>query len=278
MQSVNSNVLLRCAGPLEFVVDVGVLAENVAVADTQNLIAGVAVLVFSFVEVESEATLSIILLPLLGGKGHVESTSENTTDMGSRIVVAHNTHKGWTCQLRRDGLAPFYYGTLDPILHEKRKDILGYVVGSVGRGRVGIDPDPNHDRTKSLCVVLSVGNKASRVDGRIANLPIFHQVADLGTDSVPDLVKQGVVDFLNRLGREMGVSALGLGEGICEESRTVEEVRVVAVVSNAVVVSDPLVLRDSVSGDNGGIAALRGDGGCGEVRLVAQGRGGGGDG
>ena len=73
-QSVNSNVLLRCAGLLEFVVDVGVLPENVAVADTRDLIAGVAALVFTFVEEESEATLSILGLPLLPlglGKGIV---------------------------------------------------------------------------------------------------------------------------------------------------------------------------------------------------------------
>ncbi len=98
MHSVNSNVLLRCADP-EFVVDIGVLAENMAVADTQNLIAGVSVLVFSFVEVESEATLNILLLPLFGSKGHIESSSENTTEIGGRIAVAHNAHKGWTCQL-----------------------------------------------------------------------------------------------------------------------------------------------------------------------------------
>jgi hypothetical protein len=58
-----------------------------------------------------------------------------------------------------DGLAPFYHGTLDSILHEKRKDILRYLMGGIGRGRAGIDPDPNHDRTESLRVVLSVCNK-----------------------------------------------------------------------------------------------------------------------
>jgi hypothetical protein len=50
-----------------------------------------------------------------------------------------------------DGLAPLYHGTLDSILHEKRKDILGYLMGGIGRGRA--------DRTESLRVVLSVCNK-----------------------------------------------------------------------------------------------------------------------
>lgn len=71
--------------------------QNMAVADTQDLIAGVAALVFTFVEVESKATLSILSLPFLGSKGHVESSSENTTEIGGGIVVAHNAHKGWTC-------------------------------------------------------------------------------------------------------------------------------------------------------------------------------------
>ena len=128
--SVNSNVLLSSArrGPLELVVDVDGLSENVAAGDTQNLIASVAALVFTFMEVKSEAALSVFGLPLLSSEGNVESRSENAADMGGRMEAAHNMHKGWTRQLRRNGLAPFYRGILDSVLDEKCKDMLGYLV------------------------------------------------------------------------------------------------------------------------------------------------------
>jgi hypothetical protein len=54
-----------------------------------------------------------------------------------------------------------------------------------------------------------VVDEASGING-VANLPIFHQFANLGIDSAPDVVERGAVDSTKRLGRLIGVSATGL--------------------------------------------------------------------
>ena len=136
-----------------------------------------------------------------------------TTDMDGGVVVADNAQKGWTCRLPRDRLVPLYFNVLDSILLEKFKDVLGYFVGDVGGGRAGIDPNPNHDGTESLLPVPSMGDEASGING-VANLPNFHQFANLGTDSAPDVVERGAVDSTKRLGRLIGMSATGLDPGI----------------------------------------------------------------
>ena len=87
-------------------------------------------------------------------------------------------------------------------------------MGGVGGGRAGINHNPNNDGTESLLPVLSVGDEASGINGRVANLPIFHQFANLGTDSAPDVVERGAVDSTKRLGRLISMSALGLDPGI----------------------------------------------------------------
>jgi hypothetical protein len=46
---------------------------------------------------------------------------------------------------------------------------------------------------------------------------------NLGTDSVPDTIGRGVKNSTERLNRNMGVSADGLGEGCSEEIRMVNE-------------------------------------------------------
>jgi len=95
-----------------FVLDGGVLAKDVAIADSVNLVAGVAVLVFVFVEPEGESAL----LRPFGRKGNAEKRSEEATDVVGGIVAADMGHKGRTCQPVRDGLAPFHDSILDPIL------------------------------------------------------------------------------------------------------------------------------------------------------------------
>ena len=84
-------------------------------------------------------------------------------------------------------------------------------MGGVGGGRAGINPNPNNDGTESLLPILSVGDEASGINGAVVNVPIFHQVANLGTDSAPlaDVVERGAVDSMKRLDRLIGVSALG---------------------------------------------------------------------
>ena len=87
-------------------------------------------------------------------------------------------------------------------------------MGGVGGGRAGIDPNPNNEGTESVLPVLSVGDEASGINGRIENVPIFHKLTNLGTDSAPDAVEGGTVDPTKRLGRQIGESALGPGPGI----------------------------------------------------------------
>ena len=105
-------------------------------------------------------------------------------------------------------------------------------MGGIGEGRTRNDTDPNDDGTETPRLLLSqrsVGEEAGRVDGRPVNLPSLDQVTNLRTDSVPDTIEQGVKDSTERLDRDMGMSANRLGEECCEEIRTVNKFRVVAI-------------------------------------------------
>jgi len=95
--STNSNMLLGCAVAV-LVLDIGVPAKDVAIADSINLITGVTILVFFFMELEGVSTLDIVLLHLFSRKGNAEKRSEEAADIVSVIVSADMTHKGWTCQ------------------------------------------------------------------------------------------------------------------------------------------------------------------------------------
>jgi hypothetical protein len=253
--SANSNVVLGCAISV-FVLDGGVLAKDVAIADSVNLVAGVAVLVFVFVEPEGERALGILLLHPFGRKGNSEKSGEEATDVVGTIVAVGMAHKGPTRQPLRDGLAPFHNNILDSILQEKRKDLLGDLVGGIGGGRTRNDTDPYDDGTETPLLLLSyrsVGEEADRVDGRPVNPPSLDQVTNFGTDSVPDAIERGVKDSTGRLDRDIGESADGHAEGCSEEIRTVNEFRVVAVSGDAVIVANPPILVRGALGDNGGI-------------------------
>ena len=269
MESGKSNVLGRCASALEFVVDGGILAENVAVANAENLGAGGTMLSLVFVKEQRDATLSISGLPLCGSDGHAECSSEQATDIVGGVSVVGDAQKVWTRELLHGSLVPFDHHTLDSIGLKKSEDPRRSVVCVLSGGGSGMGRNPNHDGTNSVLLVLAAGDETSCLDGRIANLPSFQELADLGSDSVPDSVEQCVEDSIDGLGREMRVSALGDGEGIFEEIRAVEEVGMVG--GDTVVVRGSLPVRDSVGGDSG---AIRGDGECREVRgCLAQCRG-----
>ncbi len=138
----------------------------------------------------------------------------------------------------------------------------------LGGGGSGMSRNPNHDGTDSVLPVLAVCDETSCLKGRVANLSSFQELADLGSDSVPDSVERRVEDSIGGLGREMRVSALGDGEGTFEEIRAVEEVGMVG--RDTVVVRGSLPVRDNVGGESG---AIRGDGTVG--RHLAQSRKGG---
>ncbi len=175
-----------------------------------------------------------------------------------------------TSQPHHDSLVPFDHCTLNSIGLEKSEYVRGSVVCILGGGGSGMSRNPNHDGAGSVLPVFAVGNETSCLDGRVANLPSFQELADLGSDSVPDSVERCVEDSIDGLGREMSVSALGDGDGIFEEIRAVEEVGMVG--RDTMVVSGSLPVRYIIWGDSG---AIRGDGECRAVgRRLAQGRGG----
>ena len=263
--SANANVFHGCAASV-LIIDVGVLAQDVTVADAINLVAGVAVLVFVFVEPEGKSALGILLLHFFGRKGNAEKSSEEVTDMMSGVAAADMAHKGGTCQPLRDRLAPFHNSILDSVLQQELEDLLGDIVGGIGGGRTGNDADPDDDGTETPLRLLSrrpLSEEAGRVDGRPVDLVCLDQVTNLGTDSVPDIIERGVEDSAERLDGDVGVSANGLGKGRSEEVRTVNEVRVVAVPSDAVIIGRPLVHVRAVLGDNGGVAGEGEGGGIG---------------
>lgn len=136
------------------VLDGGVLTKDVAIADSVNLVAKLAILAFFFVEPEGESALGILLFHPCGRKGNAEKSSEEATDIVGSIVTADMAHKGWTRQPLRDGLAPFHNSMLDSILQEKRKDLLGDLVGDIGGGRTRNDTDPYDDRTETPLLLV----------------------------------------------------------------------------------------------------------------------------
>src|SRR5258706_4839740 len=114
--------------------------------------------------------------------------------------------------------------TLDSIGVEKSEDVQGCVVCVLGGGGSGMSRNENHDGTDIVFPVLAVGDETSCLDDRVANLSKFQELADLGSESVPDSVERRVEDSIDGLGVEMRVSALGDGEGIFKEIRAVEEI------------------------------------------------------
>ena len=87
----------------------------------------------------------------------------------------------------------------------------------LGGGGSGMSRNPNDDGTGNVLPVLVVGDETSCLGGRVTNLAIFQQVADLGSDNVPDSVEGRIEDSIDGLGRKIRVTALGDGEGIFEE-------------------------------------------------------------
>jgi hypothetical protein len=167
-EAVQSDVFGRRTGFLELVLDVvglGRLEKNVVARDSQNSVADVAVLVLAFVEEELGAALGV--RPFGGNNGDTENSSKETVSVHGGVVVANGAQKGWTDCTPKDRLAPLNLDALDSIALE---DVLGYVVGGIGDGRAGINPDPDNDGTRNNIIVGFVGDEASDINGRVANL------------------------------------------------------------------------------------------------------------
>ena len=78
------------------ILDSGVLAfvKDMAIAGSVNLVTGVAILVFVFVEPESESALGIIRLHPFGHKENAEKSSEEATDTVGGNLAADTAHNG----------------------------------------------------------------------------------------------------------------------------------------------------------------------------------------
>jgi len=70
-------------------------------------------------------------------------------DVVGGIGAADMAQKGWTCQPLQDGPTPFHDGIFDSMLLEKRKDLLGDLVGGIGGGGPRTDTQPYDDRTET---------------------------------------------------------------------------------------------------------------------------------
>src|SRR6266571_2920345 len=100
---------------------------------------------------------------------------------------------------------PFHNSTVDSVLPQKGKDLLGDLMGGMGRGRTRSDADPYNDGTETPLCLLSQ-QCMGEVNGRPVDLPSLDQVTNLGTDSVPDTIERHVEDSVERLDGDVGVS------------------------------------------------------------------------
>ena len=131
------------------VLDGGVIAKDVAIADSVDFIAGIAVLVFVLVELEGESALVILFLRRCGREGNAYMRSKKATNVVGGIDAAGMAHQGRTCQPLANGLAPFHDNALNSILRQESKDVLGYPMRDVCRGRSRNDTDPYDDGTET---------------------------------------------------------------------------------------------------------------------------------
>ena len=96
--SSKSNMVARCTGTLELVVDSGVFVKNMAVAHPEDPGAGDTVLILALMEEQCNTTLGINPFHLLGSNGHAKGSSEELVDIicGAVVIRVSDTQKGWT--------------------------------------------------------------------------------------------------------------------------------------------------------------------------------------
>jgi hypothetical protein len=111
MDPANSNVVHGFTISV-LVTDSRVLVQDMAITDPINLVAGVAVHIFVFMEPECKAALGILHLLFFSHKGNAEKSSEEVTDMMSGIVATDVVQKGGTCKPLWNHLVPFDNGTI----------------------------------------------------------------------------------------------------------------------------------------------------------------------
>lgn len=94
----------------------------------------------------------------------------------------------------------FHINLIDVIVGKKLKDILGHLVSSVGRIKVGIDGNPNNNRTESFFFNVFSIEDSEEAGGMDEVAPLnggVNQIINKGTDCVSNPVELECVG-LNR--------------------------------------------------------------------------------
>jgi len=109
-----------------------------------NLVAGVAILVYFFMEPEHKNALRILLHLVTRGT-QKEWGSDGYNGCITAVDIAH---KGGDLQTLQDCLTPFYNSTINSILPQKGKDLLGDLMDGIGGGWTQINTDLYNNGTE----------------------------------------------------------------------------------------------------------------------------------
>ena len=107
-------------GSRTFAVDSGVLAENLAVANTEDLGTGCCACPRSRGRTARRYP-GHQRPPLWGGNAHSESSSEEATDMLSGVGVVGDALLVWTQQLLHGSLVPFDHHSFTPLVSRRAR-------------------------------------------------------------------------------------------------------------------------------------------------------------
>ena len=232
-----------------------------------------AVLGLVLMEEEGDATLSVLILPLLRSDRHSQHGCEGATDIVRRVGFVGNAHKGRTRQPLHGALIPFNNGTLNLMLLQNMENVGRSVTGLLGAGGVGMRGNPDDNRASSLLSVLVAGRKASGLKGGVLNAAFIEQDNHLRSDNMPNRVERRSEDSFGGLDRARkppgGPRRRRNWEGIRLEIGAVKKLR--RVHGDTIPVINPLEIGDKAWGDNRSIrrnAKLRE-----ECRSIGQGGG-----
>lgn len=121
---------------------------------------------------------------------------------------------------------------------------LRILVGDLVRKRIGVNSNPDHDRTANLFVSLFDGDKSSDVNGRPANLVVFQHVQNQGTHGIPDCIELVTEHTTDLLENATCFGSLRLDPGVLRASCTPDELRRGR--RDACVVMHRLILGDNI--------------------------------
>lgn len=90
--TTHMNVILGCSA-LELIFDLGVLVEDMTVADPKYVVTGFTAVILVFVHPQGKSALGVILLHLLGVKGNSEQSSEEPANIVGGFSAVDMLHE-----------------------------------------------------------------------------------------------------------------------------------------------------------------------------------------